>query len=423
MERRTFIKNSVLLSAGSLIVPHIVKGKLSTSNVQLGIIGCGGRGTAVISSMSKNANVNIIAMADIFEDRLKAQHSVYNALNAAKGLPAIKTSNMYQGSGSFRKLLENKEVDAVLISSPCYTHPEFLEAAIQAGKHVYCEKPVGLDVAGVKRAEKAAKGIKNKSVAIGFQIRHATPYAELIKRIHNGEIGNIAAAQMYYISSRNEKVPVLGLSDDELKIRNHFHFRSMSGGILIDQGIHMLDVCNWALQDHPVAAIGAGGRNFPDNFGDNFNHYEIAYKYPKNINVSMLSTQSGTTFGDVCARFIGSKGIAEAHYSGGVFIKGEKEWDSGVIKDESTVTPQQQAAGIFLSSLHDSDINKGKSFISSIETGKYINEVSQAAASTLTAILGRQTAENNKEITWEAMLNGNEKIDAHLNLSQFDRKM
>src|SRR5688500_10546374 len=154
MERRTFIKNSVLLSAGSLIVPHIVKGKLSASNVQMGIIGCGGRGTAVISSMSKNANVNIIAMADIFEDRLKAQHSVYNALNAAKGLPAIKTSNMYQGSGSFRKLLENKEVDAVLISSPCYTHPEFLEAAIQAGKHVYCEKQVALDVAGVKRADR-----------------------------------------------------------------------------------------------------------------------------------------------------------------------------------------------------------------------------------------------------------------------------
>lgn len=423
MERRSFIRNSVIISAGAIIAPHIVKGKLSASNVQLGIIGCGGRGTSVISSMSKNANVNIIAMADIFEDKLKEKHPVYNELNAAKGLPAIKSSNMYQGSKAFEKLLQNKDVDAVLISSPCYTHPEFLEAAIQAGKHVYCEKPVALDVAGVKRAQNAAKGVTNKSVTIGFQIRHATPYAEMIKRIHNGDIGEIAAAQMYYISSRNEKVPVIGKSDDEMKIRNHFHFRSMSGGILLDQGIHMLDVCNWALQDHPIAAVGAGGRNFSDNFGDNYNHFEIAYKYPKKINVSMLSTQSGKTFGDVCARFIGTKGVAEAHYSGGVFIKGENEWDSGVPKSDAEVTPQQRAAGEFLSALGDSDKNKGGSFINSIESGKYINTISEAAASTLTAILGRQTAEHNKEVTWDAMISGNEKIDAHLNLSQFDRKM
>lgn len=423
MKRRTFIRNSVIISAGTIIAPHIVRGKLAASNVQLGIIGCGGRGTAVISSMSKNANVNIIAMADIFDDKLKEKLPVYNELNAAKGLPAISSSNMYQGSKAFEKLLNNKDIDAVLISSPCYTHPEFLEAAIQAGKHVYCEKPVALDVAGVKRAQNAAKGITNRSVTIGFQIRHASPYVELVKRIHNGDIGDIAAAQMYYISSRNEKVPVIGNSQDELKIRNHFHFRSMSGGILLDQGIHMLDVCNWALQAHPIAAIGAGGRNYDDNFGDNYNHFEIAYKYPKKIDVSMLSTQSGKTFGDVCARFIGTKGVAEAHYSGGVFIKGDNEWDSGVPKSDAEVTAQQRAAGQFQSALGDSDKNKGSNFINSIETGKYINTVSEAAASTLTAILGRQTAEHNREVTWDAMLKGNEKIDAHLNLSQFDHKM
>ncbi|RYF96407.1 MAG: Gfo/Idh/MocA family oxidoreductase, partial [Chitinophagaceae bacterium] len=378
MERRQFIRNSVFVSAGSLIVPSIVKGKMSASNVQLGIIGCGGRGTAVITSMSQNANMNIIAMADIFEDKLKAQHPVYNALNAAKGLPEIKASNMYHGHDSYQKLLNNKEIDAVLISSPCYTHPEFLEAAIQAGKHVYCEKPVAVDVVGVKRAQKAAQGITNKSVTIGFQIRHASPYGELVKRIHSGEIGDVVNAQLYYLSSRNEKVnPSIGNSDTEKKIRNHFHYRAMSGGILLDQGIHMLDVCNWALQDSPVMAIGAGGRNLPDNFGDVWNHYQVVYKYPKNIHVTMQSTQIGNTFGDVCARFIGTKGIAEAHYSGGVFIKGENDWDSGVVKDGSSVTAAQQAAGIFLSSLQDADKNKGSSFIKSIESGKYINEVNQ----------------------------------------------
>lgn len=404
MERRQFIKNTIILSTGSLVSPSVVNGKLSASKVQLGIIGCGGRGTAVISSMSKNANVNIIAMADIFEDRLKAQHSVYNALNAAKGLPAINASNMYKGADSFRRLLQNKDVDAVLISSPCFTHPEFLEAAIQAGKHVYCEKPLAVDVVGVQRAQNAAKGITNKSVTIGFQIRHASPYAEMIKRIHDGQIGDVVNAQLYYFSSRNEKKEsIIGNSDTEMKIRNHFHFRATSGGILLDQGIHMLDVCNWALQESPLAAIGSGGRNFPDNFGDNWNHYQIIYKYSKNIHVTMQSIQSGNTFGDVCARFIGSKGIAEAHYSGGVFIKGDNAWDAGV-------------SG---SSLHDSDENKGSSFIKSIESGKYINEVGQGAASTLTAILGRQAAEKNGEISWQAMQDGNEKLDAGLNLKLF----
>ncbi|MBL7697447.1 MAG: Gfo/Idh/MocA family oxidoreductase [Chitinophagaceae bacterium] len=420
MERRQFIKNSIIASTGSLIIPSIVNGKLSASNVQLGIIGCGGRGTAVITSMSKNANVNIIAMADIFEDRLKAQHPVYNELNAAKGLPAIKPSNMYHGADSYRKLLQNKDVDAVLISSPCYTHPEFLEAAIQAGKHVYCEKPVAVDVVGVKRAQNAAKGITNKSITIGFQIRHASPYVEMVKRVHAGEIGEVINAQLYYLSSRNEKKELgIGNSDTEMKIRNHFHFRAMSGGILLDQGIHMLDVCNWALQDSPISALASGGRNLPDNFGDIWNHYQVIYKYPKNIHVTMQSTQVGNTFGDVCARFIGTKGIAEAHYSGGVFINGENKWDSGVARDESSVTAEQRAAGVFLSSLHDSDKNKGSSFIKSIETGKYINEVNQAAASTFTAILGRQAAEKNAEVSWKAMNEGNEKLDAGLNLNLF----
>lgn len=420
MERRQFIKNSVIISAGSFIAPSIVRGKLSASNVQLGIIGCGGRGTAVISSMSKNANVNIIAMADIFEDKLKGKLPVYNELNAAKGLPAISASNMYKGMDSYRQLLQNKDVDAVLISSPCYTHPEFLEAAIQAGKHVYCEKPVAVDVVGVKRAAKAAQGVTNKSVTIGFQIRHASPYVEMIKRIHAGDIGDVVNAQLYYLSSRNEKVDlVIGDSDTEKKIRNHFHYRAMSGGILLDQGIHMLDVCNWALQSSPEMAIGMGGRNLPDNFGDVWNRYEVTYKYPKNVHVTMLSTQVGKTFGDVCARFIGTKGIAEAHYSGGVFINGDTDWDSGVAKDESTVTPQQAAAGVFLSSLHDSDKNKGSSFIQSIESGKYINEVAQGAASTLTGILGRQAAEKGKEISWKDMNESNEKLDAGLKLDLF----
>src|SRR5215213_4674767 len=133
IERRVFLKEVTILSAATILKPGIVFGTKANAAVRLGIIGCGERGTAVISSMSKNTNVNIIAMADLFEDKLQGKRSTYNQLNAAKNFPEIKSANMYQGSKAYMRLLDNKDVDAVLISSPAYTHPEFLEAAVAAG--------------------------------------------------------------------------------------------------------------------------------------------------------------------------------------------------------------------------------------------------------------------------------------------------
>src|SRR3954465_16017168 len=134
IERRSFLKNSAIISAVTILKPANVFSYRANSAVRMGIIGCGERGTAVISSISKNTNANIIAMADIFEDQLQNKKSTYDQLNGAKGFPEISTSNMYQGSKAYLKLLENKKVDAVLISSPAYTHAEFLEAAVAAGK-------------------------------------------------------------------------------------------------------------------------------------------------------------------------------------------------------------------------------------------------------------------------------------------------
>jgi predicted dehydrogenase len=226
MKRRSFIKNTGLVSVGSFVAPHLVFGRSAASAVQLGIIGCGSRGTAVITSMMKNNNCRIIAMADLFEDKLKSGAEAYNALNREKGFDDINGSNMYRGPKAFEQLLKNKEVDAVLISSPAYTHPDFLEAAIASGKHVYCEKPTAVDVDGCRRVQRAGESVKGKmSVVIGFQIRYASPYVEMIKRIHNGDIGEIINGQMYYLSSRNEVRGKEGMSRDEFMIRDHFHYR------------------------------------------------------------------------------------------------------------------------------------------------------------------------------------------------------
>ncbi|MDO9376050.1 MAG: Gfo/Idh/MocA family oxidoreductase [Ferruginibacter sp.] len=422
MKRSTFIKNAAAVSAAIILKPGLVFGTRANTAIRVGIIGCGNRGTAVISSMSKFTNINIIAMADLFEDKLKAIAPKLNELNAAKGFPAIAAANTFQGSKAYLKLLSLKDVDAVLISSPAYTHPPFLEAAIQAGKHVYCEKPVATDAQGCKRIREAGEKVNGKlSVVIGFQIRYASPYVEMVKRMQQADIGDLVNAQLYYFSSATRVNNLQNVSNDEMRIRNHYHFHALSGGILLDQGIHMLDVCNWTLQGHPLKAVGTGGKKGSAGLGDSWNNYQVLYDYPGDVKVSFHSTQLGPSFGDVCCRFLGTKGIAEAHYSGGVFINGDKAWDSGVAKAGSALTPQQQAAGVFLSSLQDADANKEKAFIQSIETGKYLNETASGADSTLTAILGREAARLGRETHWDKLLTEGEMLDPKLNLSQFDK--
>jgi hypothetical protein len=152
------------------------------------------------------------------------------------------------------------------------------------------------------------------------------------------------------------------------------------------------------------------------------NNYQVIYNYPGDVKVTVHATKIGPQFGDVCCRFMGTKGIAEAHYSGGVFIQGDNPWDSGIAKGDSKLTPEQQAAGIFNSSLHDADANKEKSFIDSILSGKYLNETRSGADSTLTAILGRESALQKKEMKWDEMVASNLRLDPKLNLSQFDKK-
>ena len=350
-------------------------------------------------------------------------HETLNKCNLSKRFAEIRNAGIYQGSNAYLKLLDDKNIDAVLISTTAYAHPEILEAAVSAGKHAYCEKPAAIDVDGCKRILKISESLNNRlSLVVGFQIRYATPYVELVKRIHQGEIGDLISVQLYYFSSGVPIKPHDGMSYDEARIRNHFHFNELSGGILLDQGIHMLDVCNWALEGTPLYAIGAGGKKGCLDFGNAWTNYQVVYKYPNDVNVSVQSTQVGKSFGDVCARFVGTKGIAEAHYSGGVFIKGENEWDSGIIRGGTPLTPQQIAKGASLSSLDDADRNKGKSFINSIETGQYLNQLRSGCDSTLTAILGREAATRQERVTWDELDLSSERIDPRLNLTQFNKK-
>ena len=422
MKRRDFLQNTAAISAVTLISPATAFGSKANSAIRIGIIGCGSRGTAVITSMSNQTNINIIAMADLFRDKLENAKKILDEQNIKKGFPAISKPYTYTGSKAYMQLLENKDADAVLISSPAYTHADFLEAAAMAGKHIYCEKPVSPDVAGCRKVEHVGNLVNGiLSIVIGFQIRHATPYVEMVKRVQRGDIGDVLNVHLCYLSTKLNVRDISGLSYDEARIRNQYSFHSLSGGTMLDQSIHMLDVCNWTLQKLPAQAIGTGGKDESLKFGDTWKHFQVVYQYP-GVNVSMLATQFGTHFGDVCAKFIGTKGTAEAHYSGGVFISGDNPWDSGVPKcANENPTEEQRRAGAFLSALQDADANKEIAFINSIETGNYLNETQSGAESTLTAILGREAAISGERIGWDELRNSNARIDPMLNLSQFDK--
>lgn len=404
MDRRDFLKMCAASAAFSMLRPFgaMANEKLNRP-VRIGFIGTGNRGThGVITAMSHNNNIEIYALADLFRDRIDQVLPHLNSLNAAKGLSAIDEERIFVGNKAYKQLLKLKEVDAVVIATPAYAHPFIFEAAVKAHKHVYCEKPAAPDVYGTLQMMKAAKGVKDLSLVMGFQVRYSSAYAEMIRRIHNGDIGEVLTAQLYY-NGNGGAVQKPQKEDDEFRIRHHFQYLALSGGILNDQGIHIIDICNEVLKAHPEYAFGIGNdKGKRHEIGDTLSNYHILYGYPNGVNVSCQSLQAGDIFGDVCARFIGSKGFAEAHYSGGVFIKGENEWNSGV----------QHALG-------DADALKGKSFIDSIVSGKYINQIESACNSTLAAMLGREAVMKGEKLTWEKMIKEKQRYGNQPDLSKF----
>ena len=403
MDRREFLKAFAATTAFSVLNPlEAVSAEPKNRPLRVGFIGTGSRGTAVITAMSRNNNVEIYALADIFRDRIDKVLPHLNSLNKAKGLDPVAEENIYTGGKAYKKLLKNNKVDLVIISTPAYAHPEIFEAAVKARKHVYCEKPSAPDVYGTLQMRDCARKAKGLSLVMGFQVRAASAYDEMIRRIHAGDIGEVVTAQLYYNSSGGAGTKP-AVENDEFRIRNHFQYLAMSGGILNDQGIHILDICNSVLKATPEYAIALGndkGKGY--EYGDTLTNYHCVYGYPNGVNVSIQSLQIGNKFGDVCARFFGTKGMAEAHYTGGVFITGPNKWDSNNNN-----------------ALSDASKNKTVNFIESITSSNYINEIEDACNSTLTAMLGREAALKNCRLTWDEMIAENQRYGDQPDLSQF----
>jgi predicted dehydrogenase len=381
--------------------------------------------------------VRVVALADLFQDQLDKGKQQFDSLAAKKGFAGIDSKRMFRGPKAYQELVNCPEVDLVHISTPDIFHPQHLEAAVHAGKHIYCEKPVAVDVTGCQRVLRLGEQVQGRfSLDIGFQLRSVAPYMELVRRIHAGGLGKVACGAAAFHSTGVFYPPRPNASPLELRIRNFFWDRVICGDIIVDQSIHLLDLCNWMLDAHPLKAIGTGGRTIREDSGDCWDHFDVTYTYPKGVHVNLNSFQGGKALFDASIRMFGTKGVAELHYEGSVGLYGDEpwEWEGSVgparprpghanIYEQSAEAAAERVAGVFHSALEHADTEKEKSFIDSITSGKFHNQTAAAVESTLTAILGRTAAYTGREINWDELLASNQTYDPELegiDLSEFE---
>ncbi len=396
--RRGFMKSSAVGAGFVIVKPASVFGAPANSTLQMGLIGCGGRGNHDASVFIRNTDTRFVALADYFKDRLNSTKEHLDQRLEAKDHPKIDPTKMYDGFDGYKELLELDDVDMVLITSPVYYHPEHFEAAVDAGKHIYMEKPVASDVVGAKKVMRAGRKAQEKlSVMVGLQIRFSEEFQEIAKRIHRGDIGDPISGMVHYHTGRLSPRHQEGDSETEKRLRNWVFDQELSGDIIVEQNVHVIDVGNWYLQSHPEKAHGTGGRRVRTDVGDCWDHFLCTFWYPDDVKISFSSTQFLQGWSDCRERIFGSKGIADTPYSGHAEITGENAW-----KSEGT------------SLLSGSEDRKVRAFVESVKSGQYVNEAQQGAESTLTAILGRIAAYEEKEVTWEEMMKSNQEYDPGL---------
>jgi predicted dehydrogenase len=413
-DRRTFLQAAGIASAFTILKPHLLRGSAANSAVRVGLLGCGRRGSTDATNIAQNTDARVVALGDMFQDQIDKARQRFDKLAESKGYAGV--SQTFVGPKAFEAIMESKEVDAVVIATPAYFHPEHSAAAVAAGKHVYLEKPVAVDVAGAKRVLETAKKAEGRlSLDVGFQIRMAPPFVELVKRIHDGALGEIAAAEAHYYASQPEPREWPNASGSMLRLRNWIQDRVLSGDIIVEQNIHALDICNWVLKGHPLKAVGRGGRKGRGAPGDDcYSHFDIVFEYPDGVHVSFSSTQFGKGLVEVSEHFFGTRGASQSPYSGLLGIVGDQPWTwAGSEKSHDTTF---SASGSFSDNLAQADSEKQKAFIGSITGGQFHNQAAIGVESALTAMLGRQAAYTGREVTWEGLLRSNQHWESGIDL-------
>jgi len=388
MARREFLAGAAAAATLTIVQPGSARGAQANSQLELGLIGCGGRGNWIANLFQKNTKTKLVAAADYFQDRV----------NRVRGNFKLDARRCYAGLSGYRRLLEGK-LDAVAVESPPYFHPEQCAAAVDAGKHVYVAKPIAVDVPGCTTIAEAGKKATAKKLCflVDFQTRANDFYKETVKRAHAGDLGTIVLGQAnYHTGSLGRrgwgKAP-------EQRLRGWVRDVPLSGDIIVEQNIHALDVATWFLNADPIKAYGTGGNKAHRGAGDCFDHYCVTFWFPNDVVIDFSSTQCINGHSDIGCLVYGTRGTAHTHYGGAVYIRGRKSYKGG------------RTGPIFTQGA----VTNMKTFWQSVADGKCANgTVAPSVRSNLTCILGRTAGRQGRMVTWEEMIKANTRIDARL---------
>ena len=394
--RRNFVKKSSIL-AGSILAAPLLSGANyfagSSDVIKIALIGCGGRGTgAAVQALSTKQNVQLVAMADAFRDRLDdAYNNITEELGDKKNRVQVKEENKFTGFDAYKHAIAL--ADVVILTTPPGFRPIHFEEAVNQGKQIFMEKPVATDPAGIQRVLAAAEKAKAKklNVVVGLQRRYQNSYRDLIKRVHDGAIGDIVSAQAWW---DNDGVWVRprkpGQTEMEYQMRNWYYFVWLCGDHINEQHIHNLDVINWAMDGYPVKAQGMGGREVRKgkDYGQIFDHHYVEFQYGDGTLLNSQCRHIKGTMSKVDELLVGTKGKL---YCGDARItdtKGKTLYQFDLKKENQ---PYQTE--------HDE-------LFEAIAKGEYkFWDAERGAKSTMTSILGRMATYSGQVIEWDKAIN------------------
>ncbi|HOW17713.1 MAG TPA: Gfo/Idh/MocA family oxidoreductase [Phycisphaerae bacterium] len=388
LNRREFLAGAATAAAFTVVRPSSVRGTGANATIELGLLGCGGRGQWIVRLFEKHGKYRFVACADYYPDRADQVGEKCR----------IDASRRYTTLSAYRKLLDDK-IDAVVIETPPYFHPEQAAAAVDAGKHVYLAKPIAVDVPGCKTIAEAGRKATAKKLAflVDFQTRANRFYREAARRIHAGELGRLVCGDARYPCGVMDKKPPRTPED---RLREWYNYRAFSGDFIVEQSIHALDVATWFVNDAPLAAVGTGGSKGLRLYGDDWDHFNLIYRFPKEFVLSFYSVQMAHGApNEIVCRIYGSQGTVHSDYFSGVFITGPRPWEGARFTD-----------------LYDSGtaVNIAE-FYEAVTAGRFDNPtVAPSVRSNLTAILGRTAAYRGEVVTWEDLMKSDERLEADL---------
>ena len=396
--RRQFLSTS-LAAAGGVGAATLVRTSPAHAAggdlLKVALIGCGGRGTgAARQALLADSNVKLVAMADAFDDRLQLSLSSLSKIESVAGKIDVPKDRQYVGFDAYKEVTAS-DVDVVLLTTPPHFRPMHLKAAIDAGKHVFAEKPVAVDSPGVRSVLKTCAEAKRKklSVCSGLCLRYDGGFRETLKRLHGGAIGEI---QTVVANDYRGAIWVKPRKDDwtdmHWQMRNWYYFTWLSGDFNVEQHVHYLDVCAWVMGGYPTKAVGMGGRQVrTDNkFGNIYDHHSVTYQYDNGARFFSNCRQQRGCKNDMSSYAYGTKGRAEVSERR-LQIENDRTWTfDEKVKNMYQVEHDEMFAGI--------------------RAGEPVNNGEYMAKSTLLAIMGRMATYTGQEISWEQALNSKQDL-------------